>query len=52
MTVEASTDSRLPVQNDMNANTRGLHVITWGCQMNVYDSARMTDVLAPLAIVP
>ena len=27
---------------------RGLHVITWGCQMNVYDSERMTDVLRPL----
>ncbi len=25
-----------------------LHVITWGCQMNVYDSVRMADVLAPL----
>ena len=25
-----------------------LHIITWGCQMNVYDSARMADVLAPL----
>ncbi len=25
-----------------------LHVITWGCQMNVYDSARMADALAPL----
>jgi tRNA-2-methylthio-N6-dimethylallyladenosine synthase len=23
-----------------------VHVITYGCQMNVYDSARMTDVLA------
>jgi len=29
-----------------------LHVITWGCQMNVYDSARMSDVLAPLGYVP
>jgi len=29
-----------------------LHVITWGCQMNVYDSARMADVLAPLGYVP
>jgi tRNA-2-methylthio-N6-dimethylallyladenosine synthase len=29
-----------------------LHVITWGCQMNVYDSGRMTDVLAPLGYVP
>ena len=25
-----------------------LFVKTWGCQMNVYDSARMADVLAPL----
>ncbi len=29
-----------------------LHVITWGCQMNVYDSARMADMLAPLGYVP
>ncbi len=29
-----------------------LHVITWGCQMNVYDSARMQDVLAPLGYAP
>jgi len=29
-----------------------LHVITWGCQMNVYDSARMADVLAPLGYTP
>src|SRR5665213_4213953 len=29
-----------------------LHVITWGCQMNVYDSLRMADVLAPLGYVP
>ena len=29
-----------------------LHVMTWGCQMNVYDSARMTDVLAPLGYAP
>ncbi|MFT8368710.1 MAG: tRNA (N6-isopentenyl adenosine(37)-C2)-methylthiotransferase MiaB [Acetobacter papayae] len=31
---------------------RGLHVITWGCQMNVYDSARMGDVLRPLGYAP
>ncbi|GEN63591.1 tRNA-2-methylthio-N(6)-dimethylallyladenosine synthase [Acetobacter oeni] len=31
---------------------RGLHMITWGCQMNVYDSARMTDVLRPLGYTP
>lgn len=29
-----------------------LHIITWGCQMNVYDSARMTDVLSPLGYTP
>jgi tRNA-2-methylthio-N6-dimethylallyladenosine synthase len=33
-------------------NTKALHVITWGCQMNVYDSARMTDVLRPLGYRP
>ena len=32
--------------------TKRLHVITWGCQMNVYDSGRMTDVLAPLGYTP
>ncbi len=31
-----------------NANSKTLHMITWGCQMNVYDSGRMADVLAPL----
>jgi tRNA-2-methylthio-N6-dimethylallyladenosine synthase len=31
---------------------KSLHVITWGCQMNVYDSARMGDVLAPLGYAP
>jgi tRNA-2-methylthio-N6-dimethylallyladenosine synthase len=29
-----------------------LHVMTWGCQMNVYDSGRMADVLAPLGYAP
>ena len=28
--------------------TKKLHIKTYGCQMNVYDSARMTDVLLPL----
>lgn len=32
--------------------SKGLHVITWGCQMNVYDSARMADVLRPLGYGP
>jgi tRNA-2-methylthio-N6-dimethylallyladenosine synthase len=33
-------------------NTKRLHVITWGCQMNAYDSRRMADVLAPLGYQP
>ena len=31
---------------------RKLLIRTWGCQMNVYDSARMADVLAPLGYAP
>ncbi len=27
---------------------RTLHIVTHGCQMNVYDSSRMADLLAPL----
>jgi tRNA-2-methylthio-N6-dimethylallyladenosine synthase len=30
------------------ATQRKLYIRTYGCQMNVYDSARMADVLAPL----
>ncbi len=30
------------------ALTKKLHIKTYGCQMNVYDSGRMADVLAPL----
>lgn len=29
-----------------------VHIKTWGCQMNVYDSARMADVVAPLGYAP
>ncbi|MGA1856702.1 tRNA (N6-isopentenyl adenosine(37)-C2)-methylthiotransferase MiaB [Azospirillum sp. 11R-A] len=32
--------------------TKKLFIKTWGCQMNVYDSARMVDVLAPLGYRP
>ena len=36
----------------MTLTPKRLHVITWGCQMNAYDSERMADVLAPLGYVP
>ena len=29
-----------------------LYIKTWGCQMNVYDSDRMADLLAPLGYGP
>jgi tRNA-2-methylthio-N6-dimethylallyladenosine synthase len=32
--------------------TKKLYIKTYGCQMNVYDSARMADVLAPLGFAP
>jgi tRNA-2-methylthio-N6-dimethylallyladenosine synthase len=31
--------------------TKKLHIKTFGCQMNVYDSARMADVVLPLGYV-
>ncbi len=31
-----------------NAEQKKLYIKTWGCQMNVYDSHRMADVLSPL----
>lgn len=36
------------VKRTTPAVTKKLYVKTYGCQMNVYDSARMADVLAPL----
>ncbi len=35
---------------DMTKNTQAkkLYIKTWGCQMNVYDSSRMADILRPL----
>ncbi len=33
-------------QNNMQA--KKLYIKTWGCQMNVYDSNRMADILRPL----
>ena len=31
-----------------NKNTKKVFIKTYGCQMNVYDSERMADVLAPI----
>jgi tRNA-2-methylthio-N6-dimethylallyladenosine synthase len=32
--------------------SKKLYIKTWGCQMNVYDSKKMADVLAPLGYAP
>ena len=31
---------------------KGVLIKTWGCQMNVYDSERMADILAPMGYAP
>ncbi|MCW8087089.1 tRNA (N6-isopentenyl adenosine(37)-C2)-methylthiotransferase MiaB [Sabulicella glaciei] len=34
------------------SNKKRLFIRSWGCQMNVYDSGRMADLLAPLGYAP
>ncbi len=38
----------MDVWDNMKETGKKLYIKTWGCQMNVYDSRRMADVLAPL----
>ncbi|MBK1669466.1 tRNA (N6-isopentenyl adenosine(37)-C2)-methylthiotransferase MiaB [Rhodovibrio sodomensis] len=38
--------------SDTTRAKKKLFIKTYGCQMNVYDSARMADVLAPLGYAP
>jgi hypothetical protein len=38
--------------NEIERVSKKLYIKTYGCQMNVYDSARMADVLAPLGFTP
>src|SRR5260221_10816239 len=36
------------VETERGGLGKGLYIKTYGCQMNVYDSTRMADLLAPL----
>ena len=36
----------------MTQKHKKLYIKTWGCQMNVYDSNRMVDILSPLGYSP
>jgi tRNA-2-methylthio-N6-dimethylallyladenosine synthase len=45
-------DSLNAPQTGMTAPSKTVHVRSWGCQMNVYDSQRMVDLLAPLGYRP
>ncbi len=40
------------IRPDQKPATKRVHVKTWGCQMNVYDSERMTGLLKPLGYQP
>ena len=48
MTDTQTENSAIPAAR----HRKRLHMMTWGCQMNVYDSLRMADVLAPLGYGP
>ena len=50
------TSAEAPNESQSNkgktANTKTLFIKTYGCQMNVYDSERMADILAPVGYTP
>ncbi len=46
--VKSKTDGNVTLKE----NTKKVFIKTYGCQMNVYDSERMADVLAPIGYAP
>ena len=42
-----TTDQNISKDTEKSPD-KSLYIKTWGCQMNVYDSHKMADVLAPL----
>ena len=49
--IAAKSDVTAPARHK-NQNTKKVFIKTYGCQMNVYDSERMADVLAPIGYAP
>jgi len=47
-TVLDMTQNATDINADMRDQKKKLYIKTWGCQMNVYDSSRMADILRPL----
>ena len=41
-----------PAESGKDRPVKRVYIKTYGCQMNVYDSARMAEVLAPLGYAP
>jgi tRNA-2-methylthio-N6-dimethylallyladenosine synthase len=44
--------SIVPSDKKINDKTKKVFIKTYGCQMNVYDSERMVDVLSPIGYAP
>jgi len=53
---DVDTPAIIAAKSDVTAanskNTKKVFIKTYGCQMNVYDSERMADVLAPIGYAP
>lgn len=50
--IDTRADNKMHTAQATKPNTKKLFIKTWGCQMNVYDSERMADVLAPVGYGP
>jgi tRNA-2-methylthio-N6-dimethylallyladenosine synthase len=49
---KSKQDVKAAARKETPRATKTVHIRTYGCQMNVYDSERMTELLAPLGYAP